>query len=260
LKGEDGTAPIVAAEVMTNLVDIQNQTGGWVTHKMNAEVQPPSAGSRSWRRPESESPTSQIPFFLMLTPTTLGKYQFKVRAILCNSEVVQSYKYLGGNAEQEFKIKILAPDPESQTWTSGPIAAEIHPNIYVGNFMMACNAQKYGFTAILNMADELDVPLDSFTAPIPAYKKIGLVDGTANVISVEQLLAAVRWIESREGSKILIHCRAGLGRSGSIGIAYKFKKSPMLSFDEVTNLVWKAKPDITPHKGLRQTLESIKWE
>lgn len=262
LKGGTGLPPLVEAEVETNLVDSQNPNGEWVARKMVAEVQPSTPGSRSWKRPESEAPTLSLTFFVVLVPTTLGKYYFRMRARTNNpqSDKVSAYQYFGGQEDKNFKIKILHPDPDSQTWNSGPIAAEIHPNIYVGNFLMACDAQKHGFTAILNCAEELDLPLEHFTAPLPTYKKIGLVDGTANPISQENILAAVRWLEARDGSKILIHCRAGLGRSGSIGIAYKSKKAPMLSYDDVMSLIWKAKPDITPHKGLRQTLESIKWD
>nr|5Z5A_A Chain A, Protein-tyrosine phosphatase [Thermococcus kodakarensis KOD1]5Z5A_B Chain B, Protein-tyrosine phosphatase [Thermococcus kodakarensis KOD1]5Z5A_C Chain C, Protein-tyrosine phosphatase [Thermococcus kodakarensis KOD1] len=48
-------------------------------------------------------------------------------------------------------------------------------------------------------------PIPDFTAP-----------------SVEQLLEILRWIEERvrEGKKVLIHCMGGLGRSGTVGVAW----------------------------------------
>jgi hypothetical protein len=265
LKVENGVPLSVEAEVVTNLVDTINKNGDWVAHKMAVEPIPTPAGSRSWRRPETDSTptgTFQIIFFVMLHPTTIGKYHYKLRTRVVNSNDISTgdYYYFGGDEKKEFKLRVLDLEIHSATWTSGPNAIEVHPNVFVGNFMAACNAQQLGFTAILNVAEELDVPLEKFASPVPSYKKIGLTDGTANAISPENILACVRWLEAKEGSKILIHCRAGIGRSGSIAIAYKCKKFPLLSYDEVTGLIWKAKPDITPHKGLKQTVESIKWE
>lgn len=255
---------VVEAEVMTNLVDAANESGAWVVHSMVAEPQPPAVGSRTWRRPDKEEAVAAslvIVFFVMLYPSAIGKYHFKLRARVRNvvgeSEVFQ---YYGGGEDKQYKLRVVATEPESRTWTAGPTAVEIHPNIYVGNFMAACAAPLYGFTAILNVAEELDVPIDKFQAPQPSYKKIGLPDGTINPISLENILAAVRWLETRENGKVLIHCRAGCGRSGSIAIAYKCKKFPLLSYDDVLNLIWKFKSDITPHKNLKQTIESIKWD
>ena len=250
--------------MLTNALETRNPSGEWMTYKMEAEHVPTPVGSRSWKRPTAEKadPNSQIVFFAMLSPTAVGKYYFKMRCRLVSTDGTNSspYSYVGGSEEKQFKLKVVPVEPESQTWTSGPIAVEVHPNVFVGNFMAACDAQSLGFTAILNVAEELDVPLTRFSTPHPLYKKIGLVDGTINPISPDHILACVRWLEAREGSKTLIHCRAGQGRSGSIAIAFKCKKFPLLSFDEVLQIIWKAKPDITPHKGLKQTIESIRWD
>lgn len=264
LKTEDGL-PAVEAEVLTNMPDDDNKGGEWFTRSMVVEPLPPAVGSRMWKRPtddEDSAPISVV-FFVMLFPKQVGKFKYKLRARAKNvAGVSDEYQYFGGSAEKEFKVRVLPLDPDSKTWTAGPVAIEVHPNVYVGNFMAACNAPKFGFTALLNVAEELDDPVEMFkgtSTPI-YYKKIGLPDGTINAISAENILACVRWIESRDSGKVLIHCRAGLGRSGSIAIAYKFKKSPFLSYDDILNQIWKLKPDITPHKGLQQTLESIKWD
>lgn len=259
-----GSPPVIEAEVLTNVVETRNPNGEWMTYKMDAEPVPTPVGSRSWRRPDAQAAEQdlQIVFFLMLAPTTLGKYRYKMRCRLSSTDGSETspYIYAGGKEETEFKLKVLPLEPDSQTWTSGPIAVEVYPNVFVGNFMAACEAQILGFSAILNVAEELDVPVGNFATPQPLYKKVGLVDGTIHPISTEHILACVRWLEAREGSKTLIHCRAGQGRSGSIAIAFKCKKFPLLSFDEVVQNIWKAKPDITPHKGLKQTLESIRWD
>lgn len=263
LKTEESGESVIEADVVTNMVDSTNEKGEWVIKPMTAEAQPPVVGSRTWKRPESEevAPIVNIVFFVMLYPTTLGKYYFKYRVRARNAANANGeYQWFGGSEEMEYKMRIRPTDPESKTWIAGPTAIEVHPNIYVGNFMAACIAPTYGFTAILNVAEELDVPLEKFPLPNPFYKKIGLVDGTVNPITLEHILACVRWVEMRENGKVLIHCRAGCGRSGSIAIAYKCKKFPLLSYDDVLSIVWKAKSDITPHKNLKQTIESIKWD
>lgn len=263
LKSDNGR-PAVEAEVLTNLVDDNNEGGEWTARSMVVEPTPPAVGSRSWKRPDSDETVATVTmvFFVMLFPRKVGKFKYKLRVRATNApDSVESYQYYGGSSETEYKVRILPLEPDSKTWTAGPVAIEVHPNVFVGNFMAACIAPKFGFTAILNVAEELDDPIETFQSPTPIYyKKIGLVDGTVNPISPEAILSCVRWVELRESGKVLIHCRAGLGRSGSIAVAYKFKKLPMIGYDEVLAQLWKAKPDVTPHKGLQHTLETIKWE
>lgn len=248
------------AEAYTNLVDQANPNGDWVVHEMALEQTHAKIGSTSWRRPDAtdnEKP-AQNTYFVMLHPTSLGKFHVKLRIRLSSNS--SSYLYFGGSESSQMKVKIVKPDETHEAWALGPIAVEIHPNVFVGNFLAACNAQQMGFTAVLNVAEELDVPLETFTAPLPAYKKIGLVDGIVNLISVENIKAAVRWLESYDSAKTLMHCRAGRGRSGSIAVAYKSKKMPMVAYEDILTQIWKAKPDITPHKGLEHTLRTIKWD
>ena len=70
---------------------------------------------------------------------------------------------------------------------------------------------------------------------------------------------AVRWVEQRvrQGCKVLVHCRAGIGRSGSIGIAYLFYSNPELTYKQTLEQIWKVKNDIFPHKDLEATLEKL---
>lgn len=262
--GQDSAHPVVEAEVLTNLADDGNEGGEWMSRAMVVEPQPPAVGSRSWKRSDStELPAAvSMVFFVVLFPKRIGKFKYKMRVRVKDAPgASDAYQYYGGSSETEYKVRVLPLEPDSKTWTAGPTAIEVHPNIYVGNFMAACIAPKFGFTAILNVAEELDDPVETFQSPTPIYyKKIGLTDGTVNQIPAETILSCVRWIESRDSGKVLIHCRAGLGRSGSIAVAYKSKKLPFLSYDEVLAQIWKAKPDITPHKGLQQTLATIKWD
>jgi protein-tyrosine phosphatase len=67
------------------------------------------------------------------------------------------------------------------------------------------------------------------------------------------------WIDCQRvaGRKILIHCRAGIGRSGSLGIAYCFAKNPGWTYQQTLDYVWGKKPDIYPHSQLQASLETL---
>ncbi|KAF9195622.1 hypothetical protein BGZ50_004020 [Haplosporangium sp. Z 11] len=127
------------------------------------------------------------------------------------------------------------------------------------------------------------------------HKVISLAPGAQNQISDAVLKEAVEFLRAEvdKGKKVLVHCRDGHGRSGSIAIAYiaaqkqlerqremeqremeqkdgdekgKGKSVDMTAdrpkdggYDEALKEIWKWKCDVYPHKGLRQSLERIQW-
>uniref|UniRef100_UPI00389B3A19 ShufPTP n=1 Tax=synthetic construct TaxID=32630 RepID=UPI00389B3A19 len=78
------------------------------------------------------------------------------------------------------------------------------------------------FDAVVVLVEEYELPYS-----LEEWKKRGvevlhspIPDFTAP--SLEQLLEILRWIEARvrEGKKVLIHCMGGLGRSGTVAVAW----------------------------------------
>ena len=65
-----------------------------------------------------------------------------------------------------------------------------------------------------------------------------------------------RTVKTRE-KKVLINCRAGIGRSGSIGLAYCFYKHRQWSYQKTLDYIWHKKADIYPHAGLQESLEYL---
>ncbi len=71
---------------------------------------------------------------------------------------------------------------------------------------------------------------------------------------------AIAWIarQLQQGKKkVLVNCRAGIGRSGSIVLAYCFYKHPQWSYRQALDYIWSKKADIYPHKHLRDSLERL---
>ncbi len=143
-------------------------------------------------------------------------------------------------------------------WTQGPSCVEIMPHVYVGNFIAASQAPELGIDAVLNLAGEFSLTFP--TKSRIAYKQLGLLDGAQNSISDEVLLKAIAWIDEqlRQGKKkVLINCRAGIGRSGSVSLAYCFYKHRKWSYQQTLDYIWSQKADIYPHSHLQESLERL---
>lgn len=187
-------------------------------------------------------------------PTSEGNYQFTYRVGLNNGN--NHWQWAGEFQENGYLI--VEPPSPLMNWTQGPSWIEILPNVYVGNFIAACQAEELGIDAVLNLGSELTLsfPPDSQIT----YKKLGALDGAKHPIDDEILLEAVNWIDEQiqQGKKkILVHCRAGIGRSGSISLAYCFYKHPLWSYQKTLQYIWSKKPDIYPHKHLQESLERL---
>ncbi len=187
-------------------------------------------------------------------PTSEGDYAFTYRAM--PNQNGSAWHWAGGFG-QNGQLSVRSPSPNDR-WTQGANYVEILPRVYVGNFIAASQAEELGMDAVLNLAEELTLAHSPETGII--YKKLGTRDGALYRIADEILQRSVQWIDEQlpQGKqKILIHCRAGIGRSGSVGVAYCFAKHPDWSYDETLQYVWSRKADIYPHRHLQDSLERL---
>lgn len=189
-----------------------------------------------------------------LQPTSPGHFGLTYRI---RHRANPSFIQWAGDLGENVKIFIAPPAPDMD-WTQGASYAEILPGFYVGNFIAASQAEILGFDAVLNMAEELEL---AFTPDGPvAYHKLSCQDGAHHPIPEAHLQAAIAWIERQRAAgkqRILVHCRAGIGRSGSIGVAYCLHRHRRWTYQQALDYVWSKKPDIYPHRQLQSSLEKL---
>lgn len=231
----------LVVEIWTNTIDKMNPDGQWhgLPMRLISEL--------------GHLPMIYVGSFL---PTAPGNFAYTVRIGLRNNQDQSPafWQWAGAYQENGY-LSVLPPSPQMD-WTLGPQAVEIAPYVLVGNFIAASQAPNLGFQAVLNMAQELDL---HFPDKQVIYKKIGLLDGAHHPIPKDQILEAVTWIQDQvyKGYRVCINCRAGIGRSGSIGVAYLYALYPGQSYQDTLQMIWSKKPDIYPHQNLMDTLCSL---
>jgi len=106
-------------------------------------------------------------------------------------------------------------------------------------------------SAFLNVAEEVD-----FTPPAGAlYYKVPIKDFCP--IPAEQLKEAVDWIKEHiRAHKVLVFCKAGIGRSSSVAIAYLCREKGM-GFGRAVEFVGRKKPDISILPNLILSVDAI---
>lgn len=187
-------------------------------------------------------------------PTSEGNYQFTYRMRL--KQHPEPWIWAGRWGENGY-LSVAAPSPD-MNWTQRASYVEVMPGVYVGNFIAASNAVELGFDAVLNLAEEfvLDFPANTGIA----YNHLKLKDGAQHPIDDGVIGRAIAWIEKQlqQGKqKVLVNCRAGIGRSGSIVLAYCFYKHPQWNYRQALDYVWSKKADIYPHRRLQGSVERL---
>jgi protein-tyrosine phosphatase len=127
----------------------------------------------------------------------------------------------------------------------------INEYLAVGNAQDAAQPAKF-ITAVLNVAAENQIaPPNGRTyawIPLKEYSEADPI----------QLDEAVAWLEQHEkGNRLLVCCRAGMGRSVSVVIAYLCLVKNM-PYQEAVTLVSARRPGATPLPNLEATIVFIR--
>lgn len=152
-------------------------------------------------------------------------------------------------------VKISPPTGEK--WTKGPEFNHIFEGVHLGNFMASSIADELDFDSVLNVADNLDLVPSKFPRHIN-YKKVPMRDGARNHIPDELIQEAVAWLTEQNNmkQKIIVNCRAGIGRAGSTVVAFIFSQHPSWTFEQAYEYVF-SKRFVYPHHRLKETLYKL---
>lgn len=238
LDPKDADASNVIVQVWTNIYHRKNPEGIWHAIDLNFK----------------EIDDNLHVYENSVILSSWGEYRFTFRSKLEAFGKSDSWIWKGGWMEDGI---IKVNPPSNDKWTKGPEFNHIIGGVNLGNFMAASIADKLGFNAVLNVADNLDLIPSKFEKPV-IYKKIPMADGAGNEIPMDKIREAVEWLTQQDatGRKILVNCRAGIGRAGSTVVAYVFKCKSSFSYDEAYNFVF-SKRFVYPHRGLKDTLYKL---
>jgi hypothetical protein len=97
------------------------------------------------------------------------------------------------------------------------------------------------------------------------YMQVPFQDFSHHPLDEAKLWTAVYWIRERiaQGTPVLVHCHAGIGRSGSVAVAYLLLfRYPEKTYDEVVAMVnMRLAPKrhyIYPHLGLPESVNRLR--
>lgn len=186
--------------------------------------------------------------------TGQGDYKLTFRAKMKKDYQTSAEESYAWASQFKMDCTINVAPPNGDKYTQGPQFTRIMGSVYIGNFVAASQADKLKFDSVLNVADNLDILVTKFKSYIN-YKKIPLAEGAQNTIPEKCLSEAVMWLQRqyKDGLNTLINSRSGIGRAGSVVIAFVYATDRGLSYDDAKAYV-SERHFIYPHRGLRETL------
>jgi hypothetical protein len=169
----------------------------------------------------------------------------------------------------------IAEPRANEAWTQGPMITEIDEGLFLGNAAAAANPlvegaggksilDVNGVKAVLNATDDRD-PSPALLGTGIDYVQVPFQDFSHHPLDEAKLWTAVHWIRERieQGKPVLVHCHAGIGRSGSVAVAYLLLfKYPEQTYDDVVTMVngrlAPKRHGIYPHVGLPEAVNRLR--
>lgn len=133
---------------------------------------------------------------------------------------------------------------------------KIYDNVYHSAFHAAESKEKLtelGITHILSMGEEFE---EKYKGEY-VYKICSVSDDVDKDIS-QFFLDGIKFMEDaiRYGGTVLVHCAAGISRSGSMMVAYVMKRENM-KFEDALNFVKQRRKKVWPNDGFVKQLKAF---
>lgn len=145
-----------------------------------------------------------------------------------------------------------------------PYMQEVHERVFIGSQSSAANIdelRKYGITHVLNVASEIPNFFENSKEITIEYLHVTLLDSPQESIVETGLLdKCIKFMENSvlNGGRVLVHCQAGMSRSGAVAVAYVMKHSN-LTYQEALNRVRSIRQCVCPNIGFAKQLETWKF-
>ena len=239
----------LCAQVWTNLYHRGNPNGAWHAIDLTPEHNQDSAKTNT----EGALVYNFSDSIILTSDGDAYRFTFRVRI---NHSGSTEDNWIWASGYMMDGIVKISP-PTGEKWTKGPEFNHILEGVHLGNFMASSIADELGFDSILNVADNLDLVPSKFSRHIN-YKKVPMRDGARNQIPDELIQEAVAWLtdENKTRRKIIVNCRAGIGRAGSTVVAFVFSQNPTWTFEQAYEYVF-SKRFVYPHHNLKETLYKL---
>ena len=138
---------------------------------------------------------------------------------------------------------------------------KVREHLYIGSGSAAQNLEelkKHNITHILNVSAEINDAFVNSSEIAITYKDEPFADiADADIIKTGILDRCLEFIETtiQNGGNILVHCQAGMSRSGAIVVGY-LMKTEKLSYEEALSEARKARKCVSPNNGFEKQLVS----
>lgn len=138
----------------------------------------------------------------------------------------------------------------------GPDYNHVVGLVCVGNEVAATRAKKLGFTHVLCVARELDRPFPEDSGV--TFGRIPMIYGAETPLVEKELEDAVNWLRMSwaEGHRILVYCKYGFQRAGSVVLALVLAQNRTMTYEEAMRQV-SSKRLVIPQAKLRDTVYKL---
>jgi len=133
-------------------------------------------------------------------------------------------------------------------------ADEVYPGVFIGSYSAVLdeNLEKYNIDVVLNMAIECDYSLHPQNICVQLVK-IGIDDGRLTNCGVFEKAADVIADARKNNKTVLVHCAAGVSRSGTAVMAYLMLHEDY-GWADALEYLQASRPCVNPHPLLVRSL------
>lgn len=184
-----------------------------------------------------------------------GSFEFTYRAKTLWDGDWTWYQSMDGKNSRGIVEGPRTPDKFSPT-LRGPDYNHVVGLVSVGNEVAAARAKQLGFTNVLCVAKELDRPFPEDSDVI--FGRVPMIYGAETPFVEKELEDAINWLRMSwsEGHRILVYCKYGFQRAGSVVLALVLAQNRSMPYEEALRQT-SSKRLVIPQAKLKDTIYKL---